>query len=152
MKKNTVGAAMLGRISGQRVLVSFIESIRFKKPSAETCGHRHDEQNDGKGQLAQLEVIRIDGVGRQCAEIDRQRRTGSRHDQAVAQTGQDRHIGISGGVEEVNAKAAGQRVKPLLDGKVVVRGVDDQHIEEEQADKAEGQTARYRPLHAAVSA
>ena len=28
---------MLGRISGQRVLVSFIESIRFKKPSAETC-------------------------------------------------------------------------------------------------------------------
>jgi len=37
MKKNTVGAAMLGRISGQRVLVSFIESIRFKKPSAETC-------------------------------------------------------------------------------------------------------------------
>ena len=43
-----------------------------------------------------------------------------------------------GGVEEVDAKAAaGQRVKPLLDGKVVVRGVDDQHIEEEQADKAE---------------
>ena len=41
------------------------------------CGHRHDEQNDGECQLAQLEVIRIDGVGRQCAEIDRQRRTGS---------------------------------------------------------------------------
>ena len=102
------------------------------------CGHRHDEQNDGKGQLAQLEVIRIDGVGRQCAEIDRQRRTGSRHDQAVAQTCQDRYIGIMGGVKEVDAKAAaGQRVKPLLDGKVVVRGVDDQHIEEEQADKAE---------------
>ena len=36
MKKNTVGAAMLGKISGQRVLVSFILSIRFKKPSAET--------------------------------------------------------------------------------------------------------------------
>ena len=46
----------------------------------------------------------IDGVGRQCAEIDRQRRAGGRHDQAVAQTGQDRYIGIMGGVEEVDAK------------------------------------------------
>ena len=37
MKKNTVGAAMLGRISGHRVLVSFILSIKFRKPSADTC-------------------------------------------------------------------------------------------------------------------
>ena len=37
MKKNTVGAAMLGKISGHSVLVRCILSIRRRKPSADTC-------------------------------------------------------------------------------------------------------------------
>ena len=100
--------------------------------------HRHDKQDDGERQLAQLEVVGVDGVGRQGTEVNRQRRTGRRNDEAVAQAAQNRHVGIVGGVVEVGAEAgAGQRVKALLDGKIVVGGVDDEHIEEEQADKAQ---------------
>ena len=50
MKKNTVGAKKRARqISGQRVLVSFIESIGFKKAQRRNLSrHRRDEQNNGE--------------------------------------------------------------------------------------------------------
>ena len=119
---------------GQLHLVHQIQKAQCRH----LCRHRHDKQDDRERQLAQLEVVGVDGVGRQRAEIDRQRRAGRRNDEAVAQAGQDRHVGVVGGVVEVDREAApGQRVKPLLDGKVVVRSVDNEHIEEEQADKAQ---------------
>ena len=102
------------------------------------CGHGHDEQNQSKGGLFELEVIGVDAIGRQCREVNAERCRAGRHQQAVADAAYHRDVGVRKHVAEVcdDGLARHQR-EALLDLEVGAGGVDDQHIEEEQAQKAD---------------
>ena len=102
------------------------------------CGHGHDEQDQGKGSLFEFEVIGVDAVGRQSREVNAERCRAGRHQQAVADAAYHRDVGVRKHVAEVcdDGLARHQR-EALLDLEVGAGGVDDQHIEEEQAQKAD---------------
>lgn len=110
------------------------------------CGHGHDEQGQGKGGLFELEVIGINAVSRQRREVDAERCRAGRHQQAVADAAYHRDVGVRKHVAEVcdDGLARHQR-EALLNFEVGAGGVDDQHIEEEQAQKADQHQHQIEP-------
>ncbi len=102
------------------------------------CGHRHDEQDDGKRSLFEPEVIGVNAIGRESREVDTEGCRAGRDDQAVPYAGQHRNVGIRQHILQVRHQGfAGQEGESLLDLKMGAGGVDEQHIEEEQAQKAQ---------------
>ena len=102
------------------------------------CGHGHDEQDDGESGLFKAEVVGIDAVGRQGREVDAEGCRAGRHDKTVADADAHRDVGVGQHILEVGEhRLAGQQREALLDLKVGAGGVDDQNIEEEQAQKAD---------------
>ena len=96
--------------------------------------HGHNEQDDGKRRLFEPEVIGVDAVGCQGRKIDAEGSRAAGHDQAVPHTSQHRDVGIRQHVFQVgHQRFSRQKGKALLDLKMGTGGIDDQHIEEEQA-------------------
>ena len=113
------------------------------------CGHGHDEQNQSKGGLFELEVIGVDAVSRQCREVNAERCRAGGHQQAVADTAHHGDVGIRKHVAEVcDDGLARHKREPLLDLEMGAGGVDDQHIEEEQAQKADQHQHQIAPCTA----
>ena len=84
------------------------------------------------------EVVGIDAVGRQGREVDAEGCRAGRHDKTVADTDAHRDVGVGQHILEVGEhRLARQQREALLDLKVGAGGVDDQNIEEEQAQKAD---------------
>ena len=109
-----------------------------KAQSGHLRGHGHDQQDNGERGLFEFEVIGVDAVGRQGREVHAERRRAGGDDQAVADAGDDRDVSIGQHVLEVgDERFARQHREAFLDLEVGAGGVDHQHIEEEQAQKAD---------------
>ena len=109
-----------------------------KAQSRHLRGHGHDEQDDGKGGFFEPEIVGVDAVSRQGREIHAEGCRAGRDDQAVADAGAHRDIGVCQHVPEVGDEGlARQQRESLLDLKMGAGGVDHQHIEEEQTQKAD---------------
>ena len=120
-----------------------------KAQSGHLRGHGHDQQDNGERGLFEFEVIGVDAVGRQGREIHAERRRAGRDDQAVADAGDDRDVSIGQHVLEVgNERFARQQREAFLDLEVGAGGVDHQHIEEEQAQKADEHQHQITPCAA----
>ena len=100
--------------------------------------HGHNEQDDGERRFLEFEVVGVDAVGRQGRKVDAEGRRAGRNDEAVADTRQHRDVGIGQHVFKVrHQRFARQQGEAFLDLEVGTGGVDDQNVEEEQAQEAE---------------
>ena len=120
-----------------------------KAQSGHLRGHGHDQQDNGERGLFEFEVIGVDAVGRQGREVHAERRRAGGDDQAVADAGDDRDVSIGQHVLEVgDERFARQHREAFLDLEVGAGGVDHQHIEEEQAQKADEHQHQITPCAA----
>ena len=122
----------------ERVLQAHLRDELQKAQSRHLRGHGHDEQDDGKGGFFEPEIVGVDAVSRQGREIHAEGCRAGRDDQAVADAGAHRDVGVCQHVPEVGDEGlARQQREALLDLKMGAGGVDHQHIEEEQTQKAD---------------
>ncbi len=141
---------MLGRISGnEAVFQAHLGDELQKAQSRHLRGHGHDEQDDGKGGLFELEVIGVDAVSRQGREINAEGCRAGGDDQAVADTGAHGMLASASTFRKlVTRDLPGSKREALLDLEMGAGGVDDQHIEEEQAQKADEHQHQIAPCAA----
>ena len=109
--------------------------------------HRHNQQDEGKGKRAPLEAVRVNAERRQRGEVARKNRRHGGNDERIAHTGDNRDVRVVYHLREVVAQRrprTRQEREALLDIRVRAGCVDDEDVEEEQAQRAEQNQHRIR--------
>ena len=101
-------------------------------------GNDHNRHDEGEGGFFQPEVVGVQSIGCQGGEVGGQQGGAGGHKEAVEHTPGDIDGGVVPGVFQIGQEIAlGQELETALEVGVGAAGVDNKHIEGEQAQHSE---------------